>query len=149
MHKVIPMEKLLSHEEFREDHAVELKDWLERENCQIRPIVISPLDEFDRNGFYVIHDGHHRVEGLKRLGCKLVLAEVIDFFESKYKALEWNLGNEVPKIDIIDTALSGTLAQSRWTRHMVEHNGEWKPFMDNDVIEPKVNFPLSKLKKQS
>lgn len=120
--------------------------WLQDDGVQKRPIAVSDATKYGRPGYFLIHDGHHRTESLKRLGCRFIMANVIDFADKRYRVLSWLTSQEFSKKVIIESGLNGMKLASNMTKHVVEANGELLPFHDNDEIEPVIPTALEELK---
>lgn len=145
--KKIEIEKLIPHESTLEEHFKELLQQIKQDGFLMRPIVVSQLDKFGKPGFYLIHDGHHRTRVLRTLGCQFIVANVIEFFSKEIKVFYYsNPENELLKEKVISLALNNKDLKPRQTRHCLLVKDKLLPFTDNDYIEPKIYFPLDKLK---
>ena len=143
----ILIEKLIPHESILEERFKELLDEIKKDGFLLRPIVVSKLNNFGRPGFYLIHNGHHRARSLKALGCKYIIANVLDFWSDEIKVFHYyEPEKEFPKEKVIEIALNKKDLKPRQTKHFILIGGQLLPFHNNDVIEPKIYFPLEKLK---
>jgi len=70
--EMVPIDEVLPHEHIIEDEIEEFCSSLKRKGIFFRPILL------DKDTFVVL-DGHHRVEGLRRLGAQRVPAILIDY----------------------------------------------------------------------
>lgn len=73
---LVPIEKLLPHEEVVDTHIHELKNSLSRLGYFFRPILIS------KGSDKVILDGHHRVSALIEMGAKQVPCVEISYMDN-------------------------------------------------------------------
>ncbi|MEM1873152.1 MAG: hypothetical protein QXF57_00995, partial [Acidilobaceae archaeon] len=67
----------------------------------------------------VILDGHHRVEALKLLGCKLVPALLVDYDSDCVQVSSWRVGTSVAKDDVRRAGLQGSLMPPKTSRHSI------------------------------
>ncbi|HPR42117.1 MAG TPA: ParB N-terminal domain-containing protein [Candidatus Methanofastidiosa archaeon] len=79
---IIPLEDVKCHEEVIEEELQEFIKSLKAKGIFYRPILV------DRNSLVVL-DGHHRVEGLRRLGAKKVPAILLDYDSDDIKLYTW------------------------------------------------------------
>lgn len=142
----IPLNSLLAHEEFNEDHVCELVEWLKRDGYQLRPIAVFDLRDFDVTEKFLILDGHHRTEALKRLGYRFIMSNSIDYLDTRFKVLSWQDGREYDKLEIIRVALNRQKLKPKTTKHAIQVSANLIPFQDNDLIEPKIFARLEELK---
>lgn len=143
--KKIEINKLIPHERFREDHALEVLGWLKRDGFQLRPIAIHKLSEV-YEGRFLILDGHHRTEAIHRLNLKNIMANIVDYFDPRIIVEGWNDGSGFTKEEIIQIATNGRKLPPTSTKHVIRLGGEKMPFQDNDFVEPKIYTPLETLK---
>lgn len=109
---LIDLNELLRHEEVVPQHVLELIRDIAVDGELHQPVVI------DRHSL-VILDGHHRAEALRRLGCALVPAYLVDY-ESPLIAVETRRpGIVVTKETVVATGLSGRLFPPKTTRHLL------------------------------
>ena len=145
----IKMTDLVPHEGVIEEHIKEIRDWIEKDGFQMRPIAISRLDSLGEKwkGRFLIHDGHHRTAALKRLGCSHIMGSIFDFNSPKIKVFGYyDTSVPVPKEEVIRRATSGIEVTPRYDKHFIDVDGNLEPFHDNDLLEPKMPTPLSQLK---
>lgn len=124
--KLVPIERLRSHERIIEEHVKELVEQLLRDGELFYPVLID-------KSTMIILDGHHRVEALRRLGARYVPAILIDYSSDVVEVDTWRDGWRVCKEDVIRAGLSGELLPPKTSRHIVCF----------DI--PKVNTPLNVL----
>lgn len=143
--KKIEINKLIPHERFREDHALEVLGWFKRDGFQLRPIAVHRLSEV-YEGRFLILDGHHRTEALRRLNLKHVMANIVDYFDPRLRVEGWNDGSRFTKEEIIKIATNGGKLPPKSTKHVIRLGREKMPFQDNDFVEPMIYAPLKTLK---
>lgn len=142
----IEIKRLMPHEEYREDHVLEVLGWFKRDGYQLRPIAVYELKDFGYPEEYVIVDGHHRTETTIRLGLRYIMANKINYFDPRIVIESWHDGLKFTKEDVIKAALNKEKLPSKATKHMFALNGSMKPFQDNDFIEPRICTYLETLK---
>jgi len=133
---IFEIEELREHEEIRPDYLEALKNEIQLDGILKMPICI------DKNTCIIL-DGHHRLQALKRLGCKKIPCVLVDYQSPEIKVIAWREGETLTKEKIIDTALSGKRMPSKTSRHMILLNGEWKHI---SAIQMFIDIPLEKLK---
>jgi ParB-like chromosome segregation protein Spo0J len=127
---------LKEHEEIRPDYLEELKNQILWDGILKMPIAVDKKT-------YVILDGHHRLQALKRLGYTKIPVILIDYHSPNIKVLAQREGEMVTKDLVIQAALAGKRMPPKTSRHMLMVNGEWKHI---SCIEMVINIPLEKLK---
>jgi len=133
---IFEIEELREHEEIRPDYLEALKNEIQLDGILKMPICI------DKNTCIIL-DGHHRLQALKRLGCKKIPCVLVDYQSPEIKVIAWREGETLTKEKIIDTALSGKRMPSKTSRHMILLNGEWKHI---SAIQMFIDIPLEELK---
>jgi len=133
---IFEIEELREHEEIRPDYLEALKNEIQLDGILKMPICI------DKNTCIIL-DGHHRLQALKRLGCKKIPCVLVDYQSPEIKVIAWREGETMTKEKIIGTALSGKRMPSKTSRHMILLNGEWKHI---SAIQMFIDIPLEKLK---
>ena len=83
---LIPVDKLVPHEEIVEGRLKDLIEKIKSENAVDMPIVVARIPGSDK---YLIVDGHHRWAALKEMGYKLVPCVVIDYFSDDVRLMTW------------------------------------------------------------
>ena len=144
----IEIGKLVPHEQFREDHALEVLNWFERDGFQLRPIAVHRLKNENANHEerFLILDGHHRTEAARRLGLKCIMTNVVDYLDPRIVVESWGDGPRISKESIIQTALNGEKVAPKSTKHIIKTGEEEAPFQDNDFVEPKIYAILEALR---
>lgn len=148
----IPIESLVPHEGLIERHVKKLLNEIKNDDFLKRPLAVSKLDKFGYKGKFLIHDGHHRTESLKRLGCKYVKATVIDFSDKNIivrKYYNWDV--DFPKEKVIELALNalkGGKLLPRRDRTFIKAGGKLLKLQNNEMVEPARPTPLKELKRK-
>jgi hypothetical protein len=144
------IEDLVPHEGILEWHLREIRDWLERDGFQARPIAVSSLESVGPGwrGKFMIHDGHHRIAALKILGCSFAMCSVFDYRNPSIKVFDYDTGTiPISKEMVVERAVSGVNITPRFDRHFIEiENGRLVPFQENPMIEPEIKVSLYELK---
>lgn len=73
--KVVPIEKILVHEEMDMDRVEPLVKKIKAEGRLANPIIVANLD----NGKYLQLDGMNRLQAFKKLGYKTILVQIVDY----------------------------------------------------------------------
>jgi ParB-like chromosome segregation protein Spo0J len=115
--KEIEIKNLLEHEEIDSKAVEKIKSTLLSQ--RFVPIVVTNAGK----NKYVILDGHHRFNALKKLGAKKAPCIVVNYeeVELSYWRSEYNY---VKRQDVILAALSGKRFPIKTTRHMFNFNQE-------------------------
>ncbi len=133
---LIDLEELKEHEEIRPDYLEELRKEILSDGILRMPIAI------DKNS-YIILDGHHRLQALKRIGCRKIPCVLVDYQSHEIKVIPWREGEQITKEIVIEAAVSGRKMASKTSKHMILLNGELKHI---SAIEMLINIPLEKLR---
>ncbi len=83
---MIPIDKMLPHEEIVSKRLEDLIDLIKSLNAVDLPLIIAPIPGTDK---YLIVDGHHRWAALKALGAKKAPAIIVDYFDPSIKLHTW------------------------------------------------------------
>ena len=70
---IVPLERVILHEAHDPDRLATLSERVAAEGIQRNPVILSSYDED-----FLLLDGAHRAHTVSDLGCKFVLAQVID-----------------------------------------------------------------------
>jgi hypothetical protein len=130
------IEELKEHEEIRPDYLEELKNEILSDGILKMPICID-------KSTCIILDGHHRLQALKKLGCKRIPVVQVDYQSPNISVIAWREGETMTKEKIIDTALSGKRMPSKTSKHMILLKGQWKHI---SAIQMIIDIPLEELK---
>jgi hypothetical protein len=103
--RIIPIKKTLRSEDTIRRQARKLANYMEHDGMQRDPIVVAP--EGDR---YIALDGMHRVEALKVMGCRDLLAYIVDYDNHRIFLESWDaLVSDCPNIhEIVEDEFRGT-----------------------------------------
>lgn len=107
----VPQERLLAHEQTVEPRVRELVKLLAREQ-QVRLAIVADAATL------VVLDGHHRLEALRRLGCKRIPVLLVDYHRDDIRVGSWRDGEVPPtKREVVLQAQAGKLYAPKSTRH--------------------------------
>ncbi len=109
---LVPIERLKGHEEYDPAKVDQLVAELRRTGEFVEPIWVA-------RGTYVILNGHHRVEALRRLGARRAAAWVFDYDGDLVTLERWRPGPPIAKADVVARASRGELFPPKTTRHRV------------------------------
>ncbi|MFH0961307.1 MAG: ParB N-terminal domain-containing protein, partial [archaeon] len=98
------------HEMIRKGRLEEIRRKIKRSGIFREPIIVDRKD-------YIIIDGHHRTEALKKLGARKVPAILVDY--GKVRLASRRKGLLVTKELVVETALAGKVFPPKTTRHFV------------------------------
>jgi ParB-like chromosome segregation protein Spo0J len=110
--ELLDIELLHCHEEIQPDLLERVMREIRADGYVKKPILVA-------DKVYVILDGHHRFEALRRLGCRRVPAYVIDYFSELVDLALWPTAKEtrVRKEDVVERGRAGLLYTPKTTRH--------------------------------
>jgi L-serine kinase (ADP) len=109
---LVPIEKLLAHEEVEEENVAELVAELERTKVFTDPIWVA-------RGSWVILNGHHRVEALRRLHAARVPVWLLDYETDMVSLEPWRPGLPITKTEVVRRAQERRPFPPKTTRHRV------------------------------
>ena len=72
--RFISIDELHPHEVILPNLIEEVSSWIADHGVLPHPVIVVQIE----NASFLVADGHHRVEALRRLGCEVVLAHVVD-----------------------------------------------------------------------
>ncbi len=113
--ELLDVELLHSHEEIRPELLERVMQEIKEDGYVKKPILVA-------DKVYVILDGHHRFEALRRLGCRRVPAYVIDYFSELVELTLWPTAKvkRVQKEDVVERGRAGLLYTPKTTRHTLK-----------------------------
>jgi ParB-like chromosome segregation protein Spo0J len=124
---LLRLSDLKAHEQIEEKNLVELIARLRRTKMISEPIWVA-------RGSWVILNGHHRVEALRRMGAERVPAWVLDY-ESELIHLErWHPGPPIAKSEVVERAREGRLFSPKTTRHRLEFDLPARPTPISELL---------------
>ena len=110
--ELVPLRRLRGHEEHEADRVDELMAEIRRAGAFVEPIWVA-------RDTWVILNGHHRVEALRRLGAKRIPAWVFDYESDIIRVERWRGGSPMPKSDVVRRSTQGRPFPPKSTRHRV------------------------------
>ena len=113
--EILDVDLLHCHEEIRPEILEELIQEIKEDGYVKKPILVA-------DKAYVILDGHHRFEALRRLGCRRIPCYVVDYFSDAVDLGLWPTAKEkdVRKQDVVERGRAGLLYTPKTTRHLVK-----------------------------
>lgn len=111
---IVDIVKLRPHESVGPDLLARLVAAIRADGFLRRPIIVE--DES-----YVILDGHHRYEALRRLGCVRVPVYLVDYADPAIGLTTWPraIVKTVTKAEVLDRGRRGDLFPPKTTRHLI------------------------------
>jgi L-serine kinase (ADP) len=109
---LVPIDRLRAHEEIDEENVADLVEELERSKVFADPVWVA-------RDSYVILNGHHRVEALRRLHAKRVPVWLFDYDSDLVSLEPWRPGLPITKAEVVRRAEQGHLFPPKTTRHGV------------------------------
>lgn len=109
---LVPLERLRGHEEVDPDEVERLTEKLRRARTFVNPIWVA-------RDTWVILNGHHRVEAMRRLGAKRIAAWVFDYEGEALELRRWKPGPPISKSEVLRRAEEGRPFPPKTTRHEV------------------------------
>lgn len=108
--RIIPLEMTLRSEGTIHRQAKKLANYIEHDGMQRDPIVVAPKGEQ-----YIALDGMHRVDALKVMGCRDLLAYIVDYDNQRILLESWDaLIFEYPGVlDILRDEFNGSKYEIR------------------------------------
>lgn len=112
---MLPIEKLKVHEETGEERVSELAEKIRKDGVLKNPVVVE-------RRHLVVLDGHHRLAALKRLGMKLVPAQLVNYEDADLKVYlrRRELLMQIIKEAVIGKAKRGEVFPRKTTRHLIK-----------------------------
>jgi L-serine kinase (ADP) len=107
---LLPLARLRNHEKIVPEKVRELVAEITRSQLQSDPIWVDRAS-------WVILNGHHRAEALRRLGAKRVAAWVFDYESDAIEVGRWRPGPPITKAEVVRRALEGRPFPAKTTRH--------------------------------
>lgn len=113
--ELLDIDLLRCHEEIQPALLERVMEEIREDGYVKKPILVA-------DKVWVILDGHHRYEALKRLGCRRVPAYVIDYFSDVVDLGLWPTAREknVRKEDVVERGRAGLLYTPKTTRHTIK-----------------------------
>ncbi len=113
--ELLDIDLLHCHEEIRPELLEQIMEEIREDGYVKKPILVA-------DKAWVILDGHHRYEALRRLGCRRVPCYVIDYFSDVVDLTLWPTAKEknVKKQDVVERGRAGLLYTPKTTRHTIK-----------------------------
>lgn len=113
--ELLDIDLLHCHEEIQPPLLERVMREIKEDGFVKKPILVA-------DKVWVILDGHHRFEALRRLGCRRVPAYVIDYFSDVIDLSLWPTAKvkQVRKEDVVERGRAGLLYTPKTTRHTVK-----------------------------
>ena len=108
--ELVPIERLRAHEQYVEADVQALLRQIRNKGEFDNPIWVA-------KGSYVILNGHHRVEALRKLGLKRIPAWVFDYQGDHVALGRWRPGPPIAKTEVVQRAHRGRPFPPKTTRH--------------------------------
>jgi len=109
---LLPLIQLRAHEQVCPQRLEEVMSLINKRGEIINPIIIDKKTR-------VILDGHHRVESLRRLGCRLAPVMAVDYFSEQVRVFLRR--KELIKEMVLSRALKKRLLPDKTTRHLIKN----------------------------
>ena len=119
---VVELGRLRGHERIRPALLEELSEQIRREGVLKRPILVADRD-------FVILDGHHRAEALRKLGYVRIPVYLVDYRSDIVKLGTWPdaVVSVVSKEEVLRRGLHNDPFPPKTTRHTVTVSLEERP----------------------
>lgn len=91
----------------------------------------------------VVLDGHHRLQALRLLGCRLIPVIYVDYRDPRIVVETFRRSVELTKDMVVEAGLKGRLFPPKTSKHMVSKDGGLTHISE---LEKPVNIPLDKLR---
>ncbi len=115
--ELLPISTLLPHEEVDPKTVGTVEEGIRQEGAVLEPILVA-------EGSFVVLNGHHRLEVLRRLGARCAPAWIVDYHLPTITVDLWpgTAIESVPsKKEIEERAKRGLLYPPKTSRHKVRH----------------------------
>jgi len=110
--QLVRLDRLRGHEKHRPERVDELMAEIQRSGAFVEPIWVA-------RGTWVILNGHHRVEAMRRLGMKRIPAWVFDYHGEHVDLDRWQPGPPIDKHEVVRRANRGRPFPPKTTRHLL------------------------------
>src|SRR5438067_5056667 len=85
--RLLSAEALVLHEHADEKRVARMEARLKADGYLKNPPIVAPIPG---TGRFVVLDGANRTSALERLGCKHILAQVVDYKSDRVQLLTWH-----------------------------------------------------------
>jgi hypothetical protein len=126
---VVELRRLRGHERIRPALLEELSEQIRRDGILKRPILVADRD-------FVILDGHHRAEALRKLGCARIPAYLVDYQSDAVSLGTWPdaVVSVVSKEEVLRRGLQNDPFPPKTTRHTVKVPLDERPTKLTDLL---------------
>lgn len=110
---LVPIARLLPHEQIEQPRVDKLKLEIEEETAVTEPILVA-------KDSWVVLNGHHRVEALRQIGAKFVPAWVVNYEDTSVHVEKWStarVSEDPNKEKIVSRAKEGKLYPPKTSKH--------------------------------
>ncbi len=113
--ELVEIDLLHCHEEIQPSLLEQVMEEIREDGYVKKPILVA-------DKAWVILDGHHRYEALRRLGCRRAPCYVVDYFSDVVDLALWPTAKErdVRKEDVVERGRAGLLYTPKTTRHTIK-----------------------------
>jgi len=125
--KLLPIAKLRAHEQVCPQRLVQVKAAILQAGRINNPVIVDQKNK-------IILDGHHRVAGLKQLGCRLIPAMTVNYFSDTVRVYSWRKNLIISKAAVAAAVLTNQTFPYKTTRHLIKNRIQG------------VNIPLDRLR---
>ena len=119
---ILDIGKLRPHEQTNEEILGKLIEAIETDGFLRLPVLVE--DEY-----FVILDGHHRYEALRRLGCVRIPVYIVHYEDPTIGLTTWPeaIVQAVTKAEVVARGRRGDLFPPKTTRHLIPEPNEERP----------------------
>lgn len=96
--RIIPLEKILPHEEFDSQRALPLMQRIAQADSWLHPPIVTPLPDSD--DLYILLDGTNRCYSLQELGFPHILVQVVSYYSGQVELDTWN--HVISQVNVAD-----------------------------------------------
>ena len=133
--RLIRTADILLHEEYENDRSSRLSKRFKAEKVLYNPLILGRY-----KSRYILIDGANRFEALKRLSCRIVLAQIVNYMDPEFTLKAWY--HFVPGMKLADL-----LKFLKRKKIKYEYTGfDIKPGKISEVIERDNNFEAIRIK---
>jgi L-serine kinase (ADP) len=127
--RLVPIERLRPHEQVDPKRVRELWHRILRRGRFRNPIWVA-------RGSWVILNGHHRVEALRKLGARRVPVWLFDYASDAITLGRWSPGPPISKSEVTRRAIAGRRFPIKTTRHRLAFKLPKRPTPLSKLLPP-------------
>ncbi len=109
---LLPLAKLRAHERVCPQRLALVTRSIKDRGMIVNPVIVDKKTK-------VILDGHHRVAGLKKLGCRLTPAMEVDYYSGQVRVFPRRKNIKISKLMVISRVLTDKNFPQKTTRHLI------------------------------